>query len=153
MQRSLSFLITAAAALGLLVCLGCGGYNTELSRIHREGLDCSNTNPGCHPSAGAAGTVYTDFTGTAPLPGAVVRAWTGPQSIVLGRTDSQGNFLYRPPIEGAYIMDVDGMTSTTLHALPGWNGCNWCHTHPPNPDVPASQQPDGRLRGAAASSP
>ncbi len=140
MQRALLVLILAAAA-------GCGvGRNVELSAIHREGPNCIM--PGCHEGAGAAGTVYTDLTGTTSRPGAVVEALSDGQVALTIRTDSLGNFLYASPLSGSFIMAIDGITSTSVHILPDDKGCNFCHTLPPPPNSSIGGVPvPGRLFG------
>ena len=151
MQHTVFILRTGSAFL--FFCLvGCGGYNAELSKIHRSGPDCSNT--GCHVSAGAGGTVYVDYTGSAPLPGAAVEALSPTDGTtvirVLGRTDSLGLFLYFPPLEGQFIMSANGFTSqVTVHIFPAYKGCNTCHSYPTLEPPPLR----GRIYGEVAPPP
>lgn len=124
--------LTAASVLLCAGALGCGGHNKELSQVHREGPNCIMA--GCHPSAGAGGTVYTEPSGSAPLADAVVEAQEGGRTMTLGRTDSLGNFLYRSPLQGGFIMAANGITSNaTIHFMPGFKECNTCHVYPPEP--------------------
>lgn len=151
-MQHIVFILRTGSALWISCLIGCGGYNAELSTIHRSGPDCSMS--GCHVSAGAGGTVYVDYKGTAPLPGATVEALSPTDGttveLVLGHTDSLGLFIYFPPLQGQFIMSANGFTSqTTVHLFPAYKGCNSCHSYPTLEPLPLR----GRIYGEVAPSP
>lgn len=131
-------LIVLASCFSLLALTGCngnitgsaGGTNKELDAVHIDGPDCAQN--GCHSGFGAAGTVFTDASGSSPAEGTTVKAKsvaTGTE-MTLGVTDTLGNFHYNQELSGYYNMAVGNGAWSNPHTLPEWSGCNSCHTWP-----------------------
>lgn len=119
----------------ILILTGCGsgvtGTNTALDASHKGAPDC--TQSGCHPGLGAGGTVFSSLSSTTTMSGVTVKAQsisTG-STIILGTTDSMGNFHYSTELNGYYNMATGGKPWSGAHNMPTQSGCNRCHKWPP----------------------
>lgn len=129
-----TMLNTIFAICLIVILTGCGGgvtgTNTAIDVSHKGGPDC--TQSGCHPGFGAAGTVFTDSSGSSAAEAITVKAKSVETGtiVTLGITDKSGNFHYDKELTGYYNMAVGGKPWSNPHILSDWKGCNRCHKWP-----------------------
>ena len=125
-----------------MILAGCGnnitGSNTDLNVAHVGGKDCAQS--GCHAGIGAAGTVFTDMSSETPVSGVQIDAINTADNsrIVIGTSNTLGNFSYNASLSGNFKFVVGGNTggNVLLHKMPEFNGCNRCHRRPGQEGAP-----------------
>jgi hypothetical protein len=92
--------------------------------LHNGGMDCLS----CHPTFGAAGTIFTDPAGTTTVGAATVRILDADGVTHDGVTCGCGNFLVRDSIAFPATLFVSKCPDTVV--MVGeitYGGCNSCH--------------------------
>jgi hypothetical protein len=103
---------------------GCVPAPTPAPSLHNGGLDCLT----CHPSFGAAGTIFTDPAGTMTVGAATIRIVDADDVTHDGVTCGCGNFVITEAIAYPATVYVSKCPDTAV--MVGeitYGGCNSCH--------------------------
>lgn len=126
--RATALPFATALVIALAACGGTDGKG-EGSPTMRPGEDCL----GCHDGQTAtrftaAGTVYSNASGTAAVSGATVVIAYGSGQSITTTTNSAGNFYFTQAFTYPATVTVTGVGLNMSMPSAGYAGCNYCHT-------------------------